>query len=78
MNPMLQALGQIAKPQANNANAMAGNPMTLLQQFADFKKQMSGKNPEAMVQELLQSGKMSQAQFEDLKKQADAFQSLLK
>jgi hypothetical protein len=39
---------------------------------------MQGKNPEAIVNELLRSGKMSQQQFEQLKMQAQSFQMLFK
>lgn len=64
MNPMLNQLN-------------AQNPVQMLQRFAEFKQSMQGKDPEAMVNELLRSGKMSQAQFEQLKAQAQSFMSLL-
>ena len=64
INPMLSQLN-------------ATNPMQMLQKFAEFKKSMAGKDPEAMVNELLRSGKMSQQQFEQLKQQAQSFMSLL-
>ena len=53
------------------------NPVQMLQKFAEFKRSMQGKDPEAMVNELLKSGKMSQAQFEQLKAQAESFMKLL-
>ena len=49
----------------------------MLQKFAQFKSSMQGKDPEAMVNELLRSGKMTQAQFEQLKVQAENFMKLL-
>jgi hypothetical protein len=55
----------------------ANNPVTMLQQFAQFKQSMAGKDPESMVNELLRSGKMSPAQFEQLKQQAQTFMKLL-
>ena len=55
----------------------ANNPMQMIQQFNQFKQSMQGKDPEAMVNELLRSGKMSQQQFEQLKTQAQSFMSLL-
>ena len=64
LNPMLSKL---------NSN----NPVQMLQRFAEFKKSMQGKDPEAMVNELLRSGKMSPQQFEQLKSQAQSFMSLL-
>ena len=55
----------------------SNNPMQMIQQFNQFKQSMQGKDPEAMVNELLRSGKMSQQQFEQLKTQAQSFMSLL-
>ena len=72
MNPILQMLEQSKSPAPNR------NPMQMLQQFAQFKKQMQGKDPQAMVQELLSSGKMTPQQFEQLKKQAQSMQNFLK
>ena len=64
VNPMLQHM-------------RSNNPMQMISQFNQFKQQMQGKDPEAMVNELLRSGKMSQQQFEQLKSQAQSFMSLL-
>jgi hypothetical protein len=50
----------------------------MLKQFAEFKKQLQGRDPQVIVQELLKSGKMSQAQFEQLKRQAQSLQGILK
>ena len=65
MNPILQMLGQ-----AKSTPTMANDPMQMMQQFAQFKNQMRGKDPQAMVMELLGSGKMTQQQFDQLKQQA--------
>lgn len=69
-NPILNAL--------QNQTQMTNNPFAMIQQFNKFKKSMQGKNPQAMVQELLNSGKMSPEQFEQLKQQAQSLQSILK
>jgi len=37
--------------------------MAFLQQFPQFMQQMRGKNPSEMVQQLVDSGKVSQAQL---------------
>ena len=74
-NPMLQALNK--RSQASQQQK-ANNPFQMIQEFAKFKKQMQGKNPQAIVEDLLKSGKMSQAQFEELKQEANALQSILK
>nr|DAE53767.1 MAG TPA: hypothetical protein [Caudoviricetes sp.] len=39
---------------------------------------MAGKNPQEIVMGLLSSGKMSQQQFEQLKRQAQELQKFLK
>lgn len=72
MNPMLSRLAQQAPAR------QPSNPMNMIQQFAEFKRQMAGKDPQAMVQQLLQSGQMSQQQFDQLKQQAMSLQSMLR
>jgi UDP-N-acetylmuramoylalanine-D-glutamate ligase len=68
----------------NAANAMRSqlngqqNPLQMISQFAEFKKSMQGKDPQAMINQLISSGKMSQEQFNNLAEQAKAFKSLLK
>lgn len=74
MNPILSRLAQSNPMQAQQPN----NPMNMIREFAKFKQQMAGKNPQAMVQQLLQNGQMSQQQFEQLKQQAMDLQSILK
>ena len=49
-----------------------------MQQFNQFRQQMQGKNPQEIVQNLLQSGQMNPQQFEALKQQAQGFLQLLK
>lgn len=53
------------------------NPISMLQQFNQFRQSMAGKDPEAMVNELLRSGKMTPAQYEQLKQQAQTFMQFL-
>lgn len=52
--------------------------MAMLSEFNKFKQQMRGKDPKAMVEQLLQSGEMSQGQFNQLKQQAQMLQTFLK
>lgn len=49
-----------------------------MQEFAQFKKQMQGKNPQAIINSLLKNGQMTQSQFEQLKQQAHELEKLLK
>ena len=77
-NPMLDMLSRGAQKQfAGNGN-MSGGPMQMMQQFAQFRRMMQGRNPQQMVQNLLSSGQMTQAQFEQLKQQASELQKILR
>lgn len=73
-NPILQALNGTSQQMPNSSN----NPIGMIQRFAEFKKQLGNRNPQQIVQELLNSGKMTQAQFEQLKQQAQSLQNILK
>ena len=76
-NPMLDMLSSGAPQQFAGAGNMSGGPMQMIQQFAQFRRMMQGRNPQQMVQNLLQSGQMTQAQFEQLKQQASELQKIL-
>ena len=73
MNPILQMLGQ-----SQSRPMTPSNPMQMMQQFAQFKQQMQGRDPRAMVEQLLTSGQMTPQQFEQLKQQAQMLQNFLK
>ena len=55
-----------------NPMQMFGNMQTMMAQFNQFRQQIQqqGINPQQQVMQLLQSGKMSQQQFEQLKAMA--------
>lgn len=58
-------------------NALGGsrqNPM--IQQFQRFMQQMQGKDPNAMIQELVQSGRISQQQLNQVQQQAQQMQNM--
>ena len=77
-NPMLDMLSRGAQKQFTGAGNMSGGPMQMMQQFAQFRRMMQGRNPQQMVQNLLESGQMTQAQFEQLKQQASELQKILR
>lgn len=77
-NPMLDMLSRGAPQQFAGAGNMPSGPMQMAQLFAQFKRMMQGRNPQQMVQNLLSSGQMSQAQFEQLKQQANELQKILR
>jgi hypothetical protein len=68
-NPLFNALGG-GIPQGNG-------PMQMIQQFMQFKQNFKG-DPKAEVQKMLQSGKISQQQLNQVQQMAGQFQNLLK
>ena len=71
-NPLFQALGgQMPGPMGQFQRIMQ-----LFQQFQQFKASFQG-DPQQEVQKLLQSGKMSQQQLNQLQEMAKQFQSLM-
>jgi hypothetical protein len=68
MNPLFQML--------NNTPAMA-NANAMMQKFQQFRQTFNG-NPQQMVQQLLQSGKVSQEQYQNAMRLAQQMQGLLK
>ena len=72
---------QIMQTPSNPSGAMGtpgGNPVLMMQQFAQFKRLMQGRNPQAMVQQLLDSGQMSQEHFAQLKIMASSMRDILR
>lgn len=53
------------------------NPMQMIQQFNQFRQQFQG-DPKQQVQNLLNSGKMTQSQFNQLQQQATQFMQMMK
>lgn len=70
MNPLFNQLG-------GRMPGMLGDFQNLVQQFQQFKATFNG-NPEAEVRKLLSSGRMTQAQLNQLQQAAQMFQTLLK
>ncbi len=68
MNELFQQFG--------SRTPMPGGIGDLIQQFQQFRASFQG-NPQQQVQQLLNSGKMSQEQFNQLAGLARQFQSLL-
>jgi len=58
-------------------NNPIGNMLNMVNQFNQFKNTFQG-NPEQQVKQLLNSGKMSQQQFNQLSQVANQLQSFLK
>ena len=61
----------------NDFNQQTNNMANLLSQFNQFRSTFSG-NPEQQVKQLLQSGRMSQEQFNQFAQTANQLRQLLK
>lgn len=70
-NPLFQALGGGKPP------GPMGNFQQMMQQFRQFQQSFQG-DPKAEVEKLVQSGKISQQQLNQLQQAATAFQRLMK
>ena len=66
MNPLFQML-----------NSPNNNVMQLLQQFQQFRQNFKG-NPQEMVQQMLNSGRISQQQYNSAMQMAQQLQAFLK
>lgn len=56
-------------------NAMVGRP-NMMQQFQQFMNQMHGKDPNAIIQDMMQSGKITQEQYNAARQQAQQMQGM--
>lgn len=50
----------------------------MMQQFQRFMQEMKGKNPQEEINKLLQSGKVSQQQLNQVQQQAQQMQGMFK
>ena len=57
-------------------NSQFGNVANLVKQFEQFKSTFQG-NPQQQIQQLLNSGKISQQQYDQAVQQAKALQEIL-
>ena len=72
-NPLFNMFGQNGGPM----NSPLSNMTNLINQYNNFRSTFQG-DPEQKVKDLLNSGQMTQAQFNELSQAAKAFQQLLK
>lgn len=69
-NPMMQMLqGSSRRP---------NNPLAMLGEFHKFARGMTPQKAQQEIERLLQSGQMSQDQFQQLQEQAKEFMQFLK
>lgn len=63
MNPFFQAMGGNRQP-------------NMMQQFQSFMQQMKGKDPNAIINEMVSSGKLTQEQLNQAQQQAQQMQGM--
>lgn len=68
-NPLFNALG--------GGISQGNGPMQMIQQFMQFRQNFKG-DPKEEVQKMLQSGKISQQQLNQVQQMAGQFQHMLK
>lgn len=74
---MLQLLNRSA-PASPSPTVQPNNTTQMLQQFAQFRAAMRGRDPQVLVNQLLAQGKMTPQQLEQLKQQAMSLRDFLK
>ena len=83
-NPMLDLLNRGAQPSRapmhpNRAASIKNmNPMQMLREFGKFKKAMQGRNPQQILNKLIESGEMTPEQLEEYKSMAQDLLDFLK
>lgn len=53
------------------------NPQLLMSKYNEFCRMMQGKDPQSVLNDLLSSGKVSQAQVEEARRKASQFAQFL-
>ena len=62
-NPFFQAMGGNRQP-------------NMMQQFQSFMQQMKGKDPNQIIQQMVSSGRISQAQLDQAQRQAQQMEQM--
>lgn len=75
-NPLFSRFNQNGSNFANTGRGPMGNMMGLMQRFQQFRNNFQG-DPREQVQQLLNSGQMSQEQFNQLSQMASQFQNMI-
>lgn len=70
-------MNRLSQPQRTPVVPHRNNPMHMMQQFQQFRNSFQG-NPQQMVQQMLQSGQITEAQLQQATQMARQFQSFVK
>lgn len=57
-------------------SVMGNQRPNMMQQFQSFMQQMKGKDPNAVINEMMQSGKITQEQYNQAQQQAKQMQGM--
>lgn len=76
-NSILNGGGRGNMPPRNPSPSGASNPMQLMQQFQQFRNSFTG-NPQQMINQMLQSGRINNAQLQQAMQMAKQFQHFVK
>lgn len=69
---MMEMLSRSASPRPSN------NPLAMIAEFRKFAAGMTPQRAQQQIQEMLADGRMSQDQFQQLRRQAQEFMRFLK
>ena len=83
-NPMLQYLNRSAQPSRapmrtpSKASVRNMNPMQMIREFGKFKQAMQGRNPQQILNKLIDDGEITPDQLEEYKSMAQDLLAFLK
>ena len=82
VNPMMALLSkgaQADKSTGKTPTGMSGaNPMQMLREFGKFKRAMQGRDPQQILNRLLETGEMTREQLDEYKSMAQDLLDFLK
>ena len=83
-NPMLALLNRSAQPSrapmqtSSKASARNMNPMQMIREFGKFKQAMQGRDPQQILNKLIENGEITPQQLEEYKSMAQDLLAFLK
>ena len=79
-NPMMALLNRAAPQQARRTAPTAAkmNPMQMIREFNKFRQIMRGRDPQQILNRLIETGEMTPEQLEEYKGMAQDLLSILK
>ena len=53
------------------------NMMAMMQRFNQFRQQYAGQNPDTVIQQMMQNGRISQSQLDQARQMAEQFKQMM-